>query len=327
MTDSPHRDAAADAAAWYARIRDQPGDRAARDAWVTADPARAAAWDRVARTDALLDLVRDDPRIAAVRATATQPARPARRWHGWAAAAALVGGIGVAGTVMLHRAGPDAGAGPRLAAAAPPARYATVKGEVRRIALPDGSDMTLDAASAARVSAPGAERRIALDAGRAMFAVAKDRAHPFVVTAGGTSVTALGTHFAVDRGAGATTVALVEGSVRVVTPLGTRVLTPGQTLTVSAGGIAVDDGRATDATGWTGGRLTFAATPLSDVAAALSRYETRRVVIRDAALARRPFSGSLKTRGGTEALVTALVATGAARVVARDATRIELARP
>lgn len=323
MTPTP-TDPVAAAARWYARTHaDLPaGDEAARlDAWIRADAAHADAWEQVSDLDAALGQVSADPAIAALRAEALGAAPG--RWRpmlGWAAAAALVAGVGTLTFIGLDDTGVR-----RDAPASPAMRYATTTGEIRAVTLPDGSTMTLDARSAARVAQPGARRAVTVESGRALFAVAKDKAHPFVVTIAGTQVTALGTHFSVERRGTRTVVALVEGSVRVVTPAGTRTLKPDQVLITQGGTIAMARGADAE-TGWTTGRLTFSAVPLGEVAATVNRYGGRQVVIRDAALAARPYSGSLRTTGGGDALVAALTATGAARVTARDETSVTLGR-
>lgn len=311
------------AARWYARVRaDAPMDaeEAARlDAWIQADVANGPAWDRLGRLDAALGAVADDPAIAAQRAAALDAGAAPRRRAGLgrlAVAAALVAGAGTATIVGI-----EATNAPHAAPAT--TLYATAPGEIRTIALADGTRMTLDARSTARVSPPAATRRVSVDAGRAMFAVAKDKAHPFVVTIAGTSVTALGTHFSVERRGATTVVALTEGSVRVATPAGARTLVPGEVLTAGAGGLRVGGGAANESA-WVDGRLFFAAVPLGEVVATLNRYGPRIVVIRDPALAARPYSGVLRATGGGDALVAALTATGAARVSARDDASVTL---
>lgn len=327
MTRDHGEDPAARAAGWYARLRADDADavdRAAAERWRRADPAHDAAAARVDSLDTALTGVADDPAIAALRAQAlgTASARPAvQRWPIFATAAALAAVIGT-GTILSHR---DQAEPAHAHTTAGATHYATAVGEQRRIRLPDGSIMTLDAASAVSIPHRVNDRRVDLLAGRAAFAVQKDRAHPFVVATEGNTVTALGTHFTVERGAdGAMTVALTEGVVRVVTPAATRTMAAGQVLTTTARSVAVADGRAADDAGWQDGRLTFAATPLSQVVAALQRYDARRIVIRDARLAAHPFSGSLRTAGGTDALVAALEAYGTARATRPDATTIVL---
>ena len=315
-------DPAAHAAAWYARLHADDArseDAAALDRWMRDDAANALAWRDVRDTDMALDLIRDDPAIAALRAEAVGNAAPARDWRRAAIAAALFVTVGV-GTVAIVGRNGDA---PTPAAPAP-LRYAAADA-IRRVALTDGSVVTLDAGSAIDVAAMGAQRRIVLRSGRAGFAVAKDPAHPFVVAAGTASVTALGTHFTVERRGADVAVALTEGRVRVDTPAGSRTMSPGQVLSTAGGRQRLDDRGAEGAAEWQDGRLTFAATPLRDVVAQLQRYDRRRIVIADPGLAAHPYSGSLKTQGGTDALVAALEAYRIARVTRRDADRIELA--
>ena len=326
MTRDLDEDHAARAAGWYARLHADDAaaaDHAAADRWRGADPAHARAAARVHSLDEALNAIADDPALAALREEARGGAsRPqVQRWPIFATAAALAVVVGTGTLLSRHD---DLAPRPTNSTAGT-AHYATAVGEQRRIRLPDGSIMTLDAASAVAVPAQRGERRIDLLAGRAAFAVAKDRVHPFVVATGGNTVTAVGTHFTVERGADdAMSVALTEGVVRVTTPHGTRTLAAGQVLTTTPRALGVADGSAIEAAGWQDGRLTFAATPLSEVATALQRYDARRIVIRDAALAAHPFSGSLRTRDGTDALVAALEAYGVARASKPDATTIVL---
>ncbi|MBY0302688.1 MULTISPECIES: FecR family protein [Sphingomonas] len=317
-TDDP----AARAAAWYARLHADDArseDTEALDRWMRDDAANALAWRDVHDTDAALDQIRDDPAIAALRADALGDAAPVRHWRRSAIAAALLITVGVGTFAIVER-----DEATTTAAAPTPRHYAAIDA-IRRVTLTDGSVVTLDAGSAIDVAPMGTQRRIVLRSGRAGFAVAKDAAHPFVVTAGAASVTALGTHFTVERRGPDVTVALTEGRVRVDTPAGSRMMIPGQVLSTAGGRPTLDDRGAEGAAEWQSGRLTFAATPLRDVVAQLQRYDRRRIVIADPGLAAHLYSGSLKTQGGTDALVAALEAYRIARVTRRDADRIELA--
>ncbi len=326
----PHRDdaAATAAAGWYARLRADDvdeADRAGFHAWHDGDPAHARSWATIGRVGDGLDALRGDDRLAAMIATAKgdRAAGSTRRFPmparglapKLAIAAALLLTLGITGGVIAGRT-------------APPMRQAIVAtaiGQVRQVRLPDGSVMTVDAQSVAIVDAPEAERRVRIDRGRAMFAVAKDAAHPFVVTAGTASVRALGTHFSVEVEPGRLTVALVEGSVRVDLPGRSRQLAPGDVLTLTDGAITVRAGAAAIGTEWRTGTLTFDSLPLAEVAARLNHYSAQRIVIADPALARRPFSGVLDTNGGSDALVAALAAYRTARVTERTPDHITLA--
>jgi transmembrane sensor len=78
-------------------------------------------------------------------------------------------------------------------------RFSTAQGEVRRLNLRDGSTMTLNTASEARVSWSGAMRRVQLLEGEALFDVAPDADRPFIVETRVASVRAVGTSFSVRR--------------------------------------------------------------------------------------------------------------------------------
>ena len=109
--------------------------------------------------------------------------------------------------------------------------YTTAVGEQRVIQLADGSNVSLDTDSRIRVRFAGAERRLELERGQALFDVADD-GRPFVVVAGDTSITAVGTVFDVRRHSDGVKVTLVSGVVDVAgktaaaqTPIAARAAT------------------------------------------------------------------------------------------------------
>lgn len=188
--------------------------------------------------------------------------------------------------------------------------YATGVGEQRLVTLTDGSRLRLDTRSQVRVRLGSNRRDVELLAGRAFFDVAHDAARPFVVTAEGTQVRALGTRFDVRRDADGVQVVLVEGRVRVDGVAAGRpaawTLEAGEA--VRSGRNAVPAPRRIDtaqATSWTTGRLVFHAQPLSAAIAEVNRYSPRPVVLRAPALADRPVSGSFDI-GDTDAFVSAV---------------------
>jgi transmembrane sensor len=95
--------------------------------------------------------------------------------------------------------------------------YFTDIGEVKSIALPDGTRVVLGAASGIRITYDDAFRRITLSSGEAFFDVSKDKDRPLIVATADGEVTALGTAFNVHRSPGATTVTLLRGLVKVQT--------------------------------------------------------------------------------------------------------------
>ena len=133
----------------------------------------------------------------------------APRWRGaprcrLGGALAACGLIAVTGTwsVLRHRG-----------------RFSTGKGETKVIALKDGSVVTLNTASEIQVNYSDALRSVELIRGEALFDVAKNKARPFVVAAGDTSVRVVGTSFTV-RHLDATPVQVLvrEGIVDVFKP-------------------------------------------------------------------------------------------------------------
>jgi transmembrane sensor len=190
--------------------------------------------------------------------------------------------------------------------------YSTDVGEQRSIVLNDGSTIELNSRSRIRVRFSEAERDVDLIEGQALFRVAKNPLRPFVVSADGTHVRAVGTEFDVYRKSGGTVVTVVEGRVAVFSPFPPGVdqgegaslahssvrhidseviLAAGEQLTVSATtsakarGVQVLPKRANvaAATAWTQRSLVFESTPLTEVAEEFNRYNTRRLLIKDPA--------------------------------------------
>jgi transmembrane sensor len=93
--------------------------------------------------------------------------------------------------------------------------YSTAIGEQRSIVLNDGSTIELNSRSRVRVRFSDAERDVDLIEGQALFRVAKNPIRPFIVSADGTHVRAVGTQFDVYRRASSTVVTVVEGKVAV----------------------------------------------------------------------------------------------------------------
>ena len=185
--------------------------------WLRADPRHAAA---VARLEQALGLLGELPefrteinsafdRAAPVvpfpPAKAEPPSRTTRRWprvFAWTGVAAAI----AFGAFTSWRA----------LQPAPETHYATTVAGYERALLDDGSTLELNAASAVRVRFTAAERRVQLEAGEAHFAVAHDTARPFIVSAGGIAVRAVGTAFNVRYVAdGGVEVTVTEGKVSV----------------------------------------------------------------------------------------------------------------
>lgn len=314
-----------EAARWRVRLSaDQASarDEQAHRAWLAASPANAAAWDEVNAAWALFDDIDDTAQVRALR----RQARRRRVMPVWAPGAVAAGVAAVVMVGVALRGAPPAEP-PATVVPASATQYATALGEVRQVRLADGSTVTLDAQSAVRVSFDGKVRNVWLDAGRARFQVAHDKAHPFVVTARGRSVTALGTVFDVELVPQAVSVTLMQGKVAVRAPAHEVMLAPGQRV------VAADDGAWTrqavegeEAAGWPAGRLVFDNRPLRDVASEMNRYSQRKLTLADPTVAATPISGVFEP-GDVLTLAAGLETSRTARVERRTASEIVLGRP
>lgn len=217
--------------------------------------------------------------------------------------------------------------------------FRTAVGQQATVTLPDGSVVTLNTDTVVRTKEDEGRRLVFLDKGQAYFRVAKDRRHPFVVSAAGRTVTALGTAFDVRVDGGALRVVLVEGKVRVEgdaaserasgpkgapAPAGAAASVRATEMEAGSELIAQSpaDWRVTrtdvaSATSWTRGKIVFDDESLGDVVAELNRYSERKIAIADPGLAGVRISGVYRP-GDIEALAFGLRQTGIAKLE-RDA--------
>ncbi len=168
----------------------------------------------------------------------------------------------------------------------------TATGEVRSMALPDGSTALLNTGSAIRLHYTNDERVVDVLAGEVDFTVVANPRRPFVVEAAGGRTRALGTEFVVRRlGNGAT----VTGVVHTIAVSYTQTGVPPQTVTLIAGqqahyspntGLRMIQTAADpeNARAWTRGRLIFEDEPLGEVVAELNRYHKGLIRITDSRL-------------------------------------------
>jgi len=310
---------------WFARRRsgDMTDEQSrAFQAWLEADERHRDAFEALETIWGGLGHTRDAPEVVTLRAAARQrPRGPSRRGFVWRAAAGLALMAGVGGAIWL-----SAGMGAFTHKDFPNQTFRTDVGQRSTVVLPDGSTVILNTATVLRTAASADERVIFLDRGQAFFRVAKDKTHPFVVHAGGRTVTAVGTAFDVRADPAGFEVTLVEGKVKVETALpranpiaGAVLKTPTQATELVPGTqfIAMADDerwsvRRADAeteTAWVTGWLKFDRTPLREVVAELSRYSTRRIVLDDPSIGSLPISGRFKA-GDMDAFVEGVAVYG-----------------
>lgn len=226
MTDPHTLEMAAD---WADRIDELDAtERRALIAWLNTAEANLRAFTRMhelLRDPALLEVLEA---AAPVPATPSLPAavpmrrrsdrqpRPAlQRKRGMQIAAAVAGLAAVVAVPLLWRE--SAPPVPRVATVAG-VLHASPVGMREQVRLRDGSQMTLDAASAVRVAFAEHARPVTLERGAAQFDVAHDASRPFSVQSGQVRFTALGTNFSVDQLPGAVELHVYRGRVRVDQP-------------------------------------------------------------------------------------------------------------
>ena len=288
------RAARAEAAAWIVRLHGphrSPELESAFREWLSADAENQRQFERVTETweQGATIPVAGVPRLAGRRP-------PAGRRALIATAAACVCAI----------------VGFSIWFAWPDPTYATGIGEQRLVRLDDGTRVSLNSETRVEIDYTKSQRRVQLIRGEAYFEVAHNPARPFVVTAGGTRVTALGTTFVVRYDTDKTAVTLVEGKVVVMPAAGDEppavpsskgpvppshahkdlVLTPGERVTLARNTPAlVDEPRVEAVTAWRRGEVMLDKMQLSDAIAEMNRYDSQTLIIEDPRVAALQVSG------------------------------------
>lgn len=259
-------------------------------------PGNADAYRRVEQVWKAGARLAGDPDIAKAAAEARRRGEGRVRRRG--RARWLAGGVAAATAVLLAIGGTVLWNGQGL--------YTTAVGEQRVIQLADGSNVSLDTDSRIRVRFAGAERRMELERGQALFDVADD-GRPFVVVAGDTSITAVGTVFDVRRHSDGVKVTLVSGVVDVAGKTAAsppRRMSAGQQTRVSMRGLTTITVDTAAETSWTAGRLIFHDVPLESAVLEMNRYLTDKIEIDDPAIRAVSINGVFRT-GDRDAFVAA----------------------
>ena len=238
-------------------------------------------------------------------------------------------------------------------------RYATTVDGYERVNLADGSMLELNSSSEVGVQFSPAERRVRLVRGEAHFTVAKNKARPFLVEAGGVAVRAVGTAFNVRLGAREVEVLVTEGRVAVGevervdlnalarseaaapdparwgqrTPPSGALLSANERTVIATARPAVSltapvveriaPAAVRDALAWQGPRLVFADTPLAEAITQFNRRNQVQLEIADAELGALPIGGSFRVEN-VEGFVRLLVTGGDIAADRPDATRVVL---
>ncbi len=173
--------------------------------------------------------------------------------------------------------------------------YATTVGEQRSWRLQDGSVVYLNTRSRLQVRYSAQARDLRLLDGEALFVVAADPARPFRVDAGSATIQAVGTQFNIHRDGDSSTVAVIEGRVKVSIDAGSETATPlarGEQARITARRIAKQTTSQGDSpVAWRNRQLVFTSQTLEEVVKEVNRYNRVQLRIADTALASRRLSG------------------------------------
>ncbi|MBB3953811.1 FecR domain-containing protein [Novosphingobium sediminicola] len=246
--------------------------RAQFEAWLDEHPRHSGA---LLRAQAVLHL-------ATAAAPAAQETSPLRRWR------LAAGALGLLAASLVAWLAIDPGA----------QTYATTQGELRRLALADGSALTLDAASKLRVDLDEDTRKVSLSQGRALFRVAHNAARPFSVQAGDVTITDIGTVFSVSTQGDTVNVLVSEGEVEVRRGGVLLRLTAGQGVRLGKDGAPVRMGLAAPALeralAWTSGRIDLDGETLASALAEFNQHNRVSIRLANPALGREKFYGAFR---------------------------------
>jgi len=314
---------------WLERQRAglDPAAERALAGWL-ADPAHREAHDRLSAMAAVFHRARAKGAHTAIVAQLGARGRSRRRRIA-ALATACVLLSGLAG----YRWSTPGGPAPELSVAA-----AGAFTPIQR--LPDGSIVELRRGARLAVRFEPAARRVDLLAGEALFRVEQDPARPFVVSAEGVAIRAVGTAFHVRLAPTRVEVLVTEGRVRVEDAVrggsllppaeggtaGSPLLTAGQAVVVDLPGAATPAPAAAVAElapeeirarlAWRTPRFEFDGVALEQAAAKLNEFNRAQIVVADPALGGLRISGSFAP-DDPETFVRLVSATFGLRVEAR----------
>jgi transmembrane sensor len=327
---------AAEAAVWMARLHGPDrSDQMVRDCrqWQERSAAHRLAFEKF--TDTWQDVASIRVADAYASASASAPLRvgawrPGR--NRWAVALTLV--VMVVAGALYFEPWRDV------------AVYSTEVGGQQMVVLADGTRMSLNTDTRVRVELGSRQRSVKVEAGEALFEVAKDPARPFVVRVGGSEVEAVGTVFSVrftstgTRASDSLAVTLIEGKVTVRPAVGSIAggvappqpvqMSPGQRVRLSkssgaqSGAPQVDRPRLDQVVAWKRSEAVFDDVSLADAVAEMNRYcRTPIVLLDESELQGMRVSGVFRT--GDNAAFARAVAALHGLVVREKTSRFELA--
>jgi transmembrane sensor len=288
---------------WVVRLASgaiTPREMADFETWLARSPHHRAAFDR---QRGLWQSLEGHEAAFASAPPSLRRRSPRRSWGGsWARRHPAWTGMGaVAASLALVLAVPDAMVRLRADAIAD-------TGQVRTLALPDGSRAMLDSGAAVAVRFNATERRIELLRGAAWFDVKHGDARPFRVAALDGVTEDIGTAFEVSQRDDTVNVGVTEGVVRVSSPKGANSVTVRQfgRVRYRQGGPVrgMEPGTATGIAAWRRGIIVIDNLPVASAIAEVARYRSGVTWTLADTSGSAPVSGVFRTDAPDEALQT-----------------------
>jgi len=209
--------------------------------------------------------------------------------------------------------------------------YVSDAGQVRQVALSDGSHMVLNTETRATVQFDDAHREIELARGEGFFQVAQDPARPFIVRTGAILVRAIGTVFSVRSRNHRVDVTVSQGLVELVDTSNPehvirRRLGANEHATVEETHRLevqrLEESEVSRRLGWREGLLDFEGQPLLEAVNEMNRRNHKHIVVDDPQLAARPVVGQFLASDPAGFAATVAVALGAQSVEQDDAIHL-----
>ncbi len=282
------------AAAWVSKLLSHKasGDEKRANAdWRAEDQAHDAAQAELevmlAKLDQVGERVLQEQMVAELHAAVE--AKRSRRMFAGVSSIAATFVAAVALSVAMWSPAPDA------------QFYETAVGERRIVQLEDGSQVQLNTNSKLKTEFSEGVRHVSLERGEAFFEVAHNKERPFVVNAGKTDVTVLGTQFNVRLGASSNLVSVLSGLVAVSQhardgQAGKELarLTEGQQVEhmPSMNDAVVSEFDESSVFAWRTGKAMYEKTPLVEVVEDLNRYFKSPLEIADDEIENLPVTGT-----------------------------------
>jgi transmembrane sensor len=183
--------------------------------------------------------------------------------------------------------------------------YATTLGGHTLIKLTDGSRIELNTSTVVHADITTKRRYVSIDRGEAYFDIVHDPKRPFIVEVAGHRITDLGTKFIVRKDAGRVELTLVEGRASIMSTdasvqAHSAILTRGEVAVATTDSISIEEKSSIamqKELSWRRGLLVFENARLTEVAAELNRYNSKKLVIAGDAVGGLTIDASVPTDG------------------------------